>query len=137
MSLLKVSLCINRPKQRLLCMDTRRGCRSRRLPTPWKNKKKIFRCMGGLFAPFFHGEGFILRFSSDEGFFHRMEAFLLLSLYVGGLFGYVFLLVWGIFRNVGALFAIIFSMWGFYVLMGFLWACPFPLQFILRAHAIM
>ena len=105
MSLLKVSLCINRPKQRLLCMDTHRGCRSKRSPTPWKNKNIFFRCMGGLFATFFPWGGFMLRFSSYKDFFHRMEAFLLLFSR-GGLFCYVFLLVWGLFHNVGAFFAI-------------------------------
>ena len=67
-------------------MDTRRGCRSKRSPAPWKNKNICFRCMEDLFAPFFLGEGFILRLSSYGGLFHRMEAFLLLFLYVGGLF---------------------------------------------------
>ena len=90
MSLLKVSLCINRPKQRHT-----------------------------------QGEGFMLRFSSDEGLFSSYGGLLLLFLYVEGPFCYVFLLVWGLFHNVGAFFAIIFSMWGdFFVFMGdfmFLW----------------
>ena len=86
---------------------------------PLEKQKHFFRCMGGLFATFFHRKGFMLRFSSYEG---------LLSLYGGlfatfslrvGLFCYVFLLVWGLFHNVGAFFANFFSMWGdFFVFMG-------------------
>ena len=86
----------------------------------------------------------MLRFFSDEGFFSSYGGlFATFSLRGeggggGGPFCYVFLLVWGLFHNVGAFFANIFSMWGdFFVFMGFLWACPFPLQFILRAHVIM
>ena len=47
MSLLKVSLCINRPKQKLMCMDARRGRRSKHSPTPWKNRNIFFSYMGG------------------------------------------------------------------------------------------
>ena len=145
MSLLKVSLCINRPKQRLLCMDNAGGVGISARPPPGRTKKFFFRCMRGLFAPFFPGEGFMLRFSSDEGLFSSYGGLFATFSLRGGPFCYVFLLVWGLFHNVGAFFAIIFSMWGdffclhggFYVFMVFLWACPFPLQFILRAHAIM
>ena len=86
----------------------------------------------------------MLRFSSDEGLFSSYGGLFATFSLRGGPFCYVFLLVWGLFHNVGAFFALIFSMWedffylrgGFYVFMGFLWACPFHLQFILRAHAI-
>ena len=118
MSLLKVSLCINRPKQRLLCMDTRRGCRRKRSPTPWKNKKIFFSLYGGSVCSFFHGEGFMLRFSSDEGFFSSYGGLFATFSLRGGLFCYVFLLVWGLFHNVRAFFAIIFSIWeDFFVFM--------------------
>ena len=134
MSLLKVSLCINRPKQILLCLDTRRGCRSKRSPTPWK--KKFFCAVWGTFLLlFFHGEGFMLRFSSDEGlFFYRMETFLLLFLYVEGHFATssswcgAFFTMWEpflpFFLHVGGIFVF---MGDFISLCVFLWACPFPL----------
>ena len=72
--------------------------------------------MGGLFAPFFSRGGFAT-FSLR-----------------GGPFCYVFLLMWGLFHNVGAFFAIIFSMWGdffylhggFYVFIGFFMGLPLP-----------
>ena len=115
MSLLKVSLCINRPKQRLLCMDTRRGCRSKRSPTPWKNKNIYFRCMGGFFATFFHGEGFMLRFSSYEGLFSSYGSLIATFSLRGGPFYYVLPLVWDPFHNVGAFFAIFFSIWGYFL----------------------
>ena len=86
MSQLKVSLCINRPKQRLLCMDTRRGCRSKRSPTPWKNKNISF-AIWVFFCYFLSmGRALCYVFLLMRGFFHRMEALLLLFLYVGGLF---------------------------------------------------
>ena len=125
-SLLKVSLCINRPKQRLVCMDTRRGCRSKRSLTPWKNKKQFFFTVWWPFCYFFLWEGFMLRFSSYGRFF---------PLY-GGLFatfslrGGAFLLrlppgVW-LFSPCGGLFCYFFSICGdfclhggFYVFMGF------------------
>ena len=87
MSLLKVSLSINRPKQRLLCMDTRRGCRSKRSPIPWKNKNIFFSYMGGLFATSFPWGGlYTTFFSLWSFFFHNKDALLLLFLYVEGLF---------------------------------------------------
>ena len=52
MSLLKVSLCINGPKQRLLCMDTRRGAGVSAHPPPEK-KKKNFSLYGGPFCYYF------------------------------------------------------------------------------------
>ena len=120
MSLLKVSLCINRPKQRLLCMDTRRGCRSKCSPTPWKNKNFFFFAICGAFLLlFFHGEGFMLRFSFYEGLFSSYGGLFATFSLCGGPFCYVFLLVWGLFHNVGAFFAIFFSIWGdFFVFMG-------------------
>ena len=72
--------------KRLLYMDTRRGCWSKRSPTPWKNENFFFAVWGAFLLLFFHREGFMLRFSSYEGLFHCMEAFLLLFLYVGGFF---------------------------------------------------
>ena len=134
MSLLKVSLCINRPKQRLLCMDTRRGCRSKRSPTPWKSKNIFFRFMGGLFATFFSmGRALCYVFLLIR-FFYRMEAVLLLFFtwgafllrlppgvgpfsQCGGLFCYFFL-------HVGELLCL---HGGFYVFMFFLWGCPVSL----------
>ena len=120
MSLLKVSLCINRPKQRLLCMDTHSGCRSKRSLTPWKNKKLFFSLYGGPFCYFFYGKGFMLRFSSYEGFF---------SLY-GGLFatfslrGGAFLLrlppgVWLFSQRGGHFWGDFLSSWGILCLYGF------------------
>ena len=105
MSLLKVSLCINRPKQRLLCMDTRGwgGCKSKRSLTPWKNKNIFFHCMGGLFAIFSMGRASCYVFLLMRVFFHCMEAFLLLFLYVGSLFAkfsswcVAFFTMWGPF----------------------------------------
>ena len=47
MSLLKVSLCINRPKQKLMCMDAHRGRRSKHSPTPWKNRNIFLAIWGG------------------------------------------------------------------------------------------
>ena len=87
MSLLKVSLCINGPKQRLLCMDTRRGCRSKRSPTHWKNKNIFFFLYGGPFCYFFSmGRTLCYVVLLMRGLFHCKEAFLLPLLYVGGLF---------------------------------------------------
>ena len=88
-------------------MDTRRGCRNKRSPTPRKNNF-FFCCMGDLFAPFFHGEGFMLRFFSDEGFFSSCGGLFVTFSLCGGPFCYVFLLVWGLFHNVGA-FSLLFS----------------------------
>ena len=148
MSLLKASLCINRPKQRLLCMDTLRGCRSKRLPTYWKNKNFLYFVVWGAFLLLsFHGEGFMLRFSSYEGLFSSYGGlFATFSLGGGGcLFATssswcgAFFTMWGpfllfFFFHVGGLFCL---HGGFYVFMDFLWACPFPLWFILPAYAIM
>ena len=51
MSLLKVSLCINGPKQRLLCMDTRRGAGvSTSPPTPERTKTFFFAVWGNFFV---------------------------------------------------------------------------------------
>ena len=130
MPLLKDPLCINRAKQRLLCMDTHRGCRSKRLPTPWKKKNFLFFSLYE--GPFCYilsmGRALCYVFLLMRGFFHRMEGFLLLFIYAGGPFCYVFLLVWGLFHyfflHVGGLFCL---RGGFYVFMVFLWACPFPL----------
>ena len=102
MSLLKVSLCINRPKQRLLCMDTRRGCRSKRSPTPWKNKNFFFAVWGAFLLLFFTGRlcyffitwgAFLLRLPPDVGPFSQCRGlFCYYFLHVGGLF----LSSWGI-----------------------------------------
>ena len=130
MSLLKVSLCINRPKQRLLCMDIRSGCRSKRSPTPWKNKTFFFSQYGGPFCSFFSmGSALCYVFLLMKGFFHCLEAFLLVSLYVGGggPFCCVFLLVWGLFHNVGAFLLVFLYLGRLLSLWFFLWACSFPL----------
>ena len=87
----------------------------------------------------------MLRFSSYEGLLSLYGGLFATFSLRGGLFCYVFLLVWGLFHNVGAFFAIFFSMWGdFFVFIGdFLSLCffyglvPSPLDFFLRAHAIM
>ena len=132
MSLLKVSLCINRPNQRLLCIVTRKGCRCKRSPTPRKNKNIFFAVWGAFLLLFSMGRALCYVFLLMRGFFHRMEAFLLLFLYMGaflprlppgvgpfsqcgGRFCYFFLHVGGLFCLHG----------GFYVFMAFLWACPF------------
>ena len=126
-SLLKVSLCINRPKQRLVCMDTRRGCRSKRSLTPWKNKKQFFfYCMGGLFAIFFYGRALCYVFLFMGVFFSLYGGLFVTFFLRGGPFCYVFLLACGFFHYVGAFF-VIFSPFvgtfclhgGFYVFMGF------------------
>ena len=138
MSLLKVSLCINRPKQRLLCIDTRRGCRSKRSPTPWKNKNIFFSLHGGPFCYFFSMvRALCYVFLLGRGFFHRMEAFLLLFLYVGGLFATSS--CWcGAFFTMWGPFCYFFSIWGdFFVFMFFFMGLPLPLVIFLRAHAIM
>ena len=133
MSLLKDSLCINKPKQRLLCMDTRRGCRSKRSPTPWENKNIFIRYMGAFLLLFSMGRALCYVFLLMRGFFHRRSFFyffntwgaFLLSLppgvgsfsQCGGLFCYFFL-------HLGGLFCL---HRGFHFFMVFLWACPFPL----------
>ena len=137
MSLLKVSLCINRPKQRLLCMDTHRGCRSKRSSTPWKNKNIFFSLYGGLFATFFPWGGLYATFFFLLGaffmvwrpfcnFFFTWGVFLLRLppgvgpfSQCGGLFCYFLLHLGGLFCLHG----------GFYVFMFFLWACPSPYDF--------
>ena len=98
--------------KRLLYMDTRRGCWSKRSPTPWKNKNIFFRCMGGLFATIFPLGGLYATF-----FFLCGTSFIVWRpfcylFFTWWLFCYVFLLVWGLFHNVGAFFANFFSMWG-------------------------
>ena len=50
-------------------MDTRRGCRSKRSTTPLKNKNIFCAVWGAFLLLFFHGEGFMLRFSFYEGLF--------------------------------------------------------------------
>ena len=77
----------------------------------------LFSSYGGLFATFFYVGTFLLRLPPGVGPFSQCKGF----------FCYYFLHVGGLFCLHG----------GFYVFMGFLWACPFPLQFILLAHAIM
>ena len=117
--------------KRLLYMDTRRGCWSKRSATPLEKQKHFFSLFLLLF---FHGEGFMLRFSSYEGLLSLYGGLFATFSLRGGLFCYVFLLVWGLFHNVGAFFANFFSMWGdffvfirdFMSLWFFLWACPFP-----------
>ena len=129
MSLLKVALCINRPKQRLLCMDTRRGCRSKRSPTPGRTKK-FFSLYGGSFCYFFSvGRALCYVFLLMRGFFHRYFFFtwgaFLLRLppgvgpfsQCGGLFCYFFLHVVGLFCLHG----------GFHVFMFFFMGLPLPL----------
>ena len=121
MSLLKASLCINRPKQRLLCLDTRRGCRSKRLPTPWKNKNFLYFVVWGAFLLLsFHGEGFMLRFSSYEGLFSSYGGlFATFSLRGGGAFLLRLPPGVGPFSQCGGLFCYFFSMWeDFFVFMG-------------------
>ena len=126
MSLLKVSLCINSPKQRLLCMDTRRECRSKRSLTPWKNKKHFI----SPFCYFFYEEGFMLRSSSYEVFFFIVwrpfcyffftwGAFLLrrppgvgLFSQCGGLFCYFFLHLGGLFVFMGDFMSLCFFLMG-------------------------
>ena len=134
MSLLKVSLCI-RPKQRLLCMDTRRGCRSKRSPTPWENKNIFFSLYGRLLLLFSMGRALCYVFLLMRVFIHRMEAFLLLFHYVGGAFLLRLSPGVGPFSQCGGFFCYFFLHLGglfclhgeFHVFMGFLWACSFPL----------
>ena len=83
MSLLKVSLCVNRLKQRPLCMDTRRGAGVSAIPPHGKTKFLFF---SAFLLLFFTGRVLCYVFLLMRGFFHRMETFLLLFLYVGGLF---------------------------------------------------
>ena len=68
----------------------------------------------------------MLRFSSYEGLFHLMEAFLLLFLYVGGLFVTSSSWCWAFFTMWG-FFCYFFSIWGdFFVLRGhFMSLCIF------------
>ena len=138
MSLLKVSFCIYKPKQRLLFMDTRRGCRSKRSPTPWKNQNIFFRCMEGHFATFFHGEGFMLRFYSYEVFISSYGSLFATFLLRGGGGAFLLHLPFGVgrFSQCRGLFCYFFlhvrepflSSWGILCLYGFFsWACPFPL----------
>ena len=120
--------------KRLLYMDTRRGCWSKRSPTPGKTKTFFFAVWGAFLLLFFHREGFMLRFFSYEGLLSLYGGLFATFSLRGGLFCYVFLLVWGLFHNVGAFFANFLSLWGdFFVFIGdfmslwfFLWACPFP-----------
>ena len=137
MSLLKVSLCINRPKQRLLCMDTGRGCRSKRSTTPLKNKNIFCAVWGAFLLLFFHGEGFMLRFSSYEGLFFIVWRPFCYFFFTWGPFCYVFLLVWGLFHNMRVFFAIFspfggtfLSSWGILCLYGFFYGrAPSPYDF--------
>ena len=105
--------------KRLLYMDIRRGCWSKRSATPWKNKNIFFSLYGGPFCYYFSiGRALCYVFLLMRDFFHCMEAFLLLFLNVG-----VFLLRLppgvGPFSQCGGLFANFFSMWGdFFVFIG-------------------
>ena len=115
-------------------MDTRKGCRSKRSPTPRKNKNIFFSLHGGPFCHFFSmGRALCYVFFFMKVFFHCMEAFLLLFILCEGLFCYVFLLVWGLFHNVGAFFAIFspcgetfLSLWGILCLYAFFMGLPLP-----------
>ena len=99
-------------------------------------RTKTFFCAvcGGLFATFFHVEGFMLRFSSYEGFY-LSHGGLFATFLRGGPFCYVFLLVWGLFHTIWGSFLLFFSPFGgtflsscgIVCLYVFLWACPFPL----------
>ena len=134
MSQLKVSLCISRPKQRLLCMDTRRGCRSKRSPTPWKSKNIFFRCMGGLFVTFFSmGRALCYVFFTYKGFVIVWRLFCYFFLR-GGLF--VTSSSWcGTFFTMWGPFLLFFSpcggtslsSWGILCIYVFLWGCPVSL----------
>ena len=116
MSLLKVSLCINRSKQRLLCMDTRRGYRSKRSIAPPGRTKTLFSLYGGAFLLlFFHGEGFMLHFSSYKGLFSSYGGLFATSSsccgpfsQCGGLFCYFFLHVAGLLSSWGILCLYVF-----------------------------
>ena len=117
MSLLKVSLCINRPRQRPLCIDARRGCGSNRLPTPWKNKNIFFHYFFSKWGPFCYIFLLMRGVLSFEGLFATF------SLRV--FFCYVFHLMWGFFHHVGA-FLLLFTsceraflfVWGIFCLHG-------------------
>ena len=103
-------------------MDTRRGGRGAGVsarPPPGRTKTFFFAVWGAFLLPLFHGEGFVLRFSSNEGLFSSYEGLFTTFSLRGGAFCYVFLLVWGLFHNVGEFFAIFFSIWvDFLVFMG-------------------
>ena len=141
MSLLKVSLCINMPKQRLLSMDVRRGCRSKRSPTLWKNKN-FFSLYGGLFCYFFSmGRALCYVFLLMSFFFIVWRPFCYFF-YVGAFLLRLppgvrpFSQCGGLFHNVGAFFlefvslfgGTFLSSWGILCLYKFfLWGCPFIL----------
>ena len=118
MSLLKVSLCINRPKQRLLCMDTRRGCRSKRSPTPWKNKNIFFTVWGAFLLLFSMGRALCFFVFLWGAFFIVWRPFCYFF-FTWGAFLPRFPLGVGLFSQCGGLFSLFFSMWGdFFVFMG-------------------
>ena len=124
--------------KRLLYMDTRRGCWSKRSPTPWKNKNIFFPLYGGPFCYyFFMGRVLCHVFFLMRDFFHRMEAFLLLFLYVEAFFATssswcgAFFTMWGpfllIFSPCGGTFL---SSWGILCLYGFFYGlAPFHHDF--------
>ena len=120
--------------KRLLYMDTRRGCWSKRSATPLEKQKHFFRCMGGLFATIFPmGRALCYVFLLMRDFFPCMEAFLLLFLYVGGFFatssswcGALFTM-WGPFLLIFSLCGGLFCLHrGFYVFMVFFMGLPLP-----------
>ena len=109
MSLLKVSLFINRPKQRLLCMDTRRGARVSARSSPGRTKT-FFSLYGGPFCYFFPCRGICYVFLLVCGLFHNVEVFLLFFSLIAGTF-FVFM---GDFMSLWVL----------------LWDCPSPYDFL-------
>ena len=121
--------------KRLLYMDTRRGCWSKRSATPLEKQKHFFSLYGGPFCYYFSmGRALCYVFLLMRDFFHCMEAFLLLFLYVGGFFATSSSWCGTFFTMWGPFLLIFFSMWGaFFVFIGdfmslwfFLCACPFP-----------
>ena len=67
----------------------------------------------------------MLRFSAYEGLLSLYGGLFATFSLRGGLFCYVFLLVWGLFHNVGAFFANFFSMWGEHFIGDFMSLCFF------------
>ena len=95
--------------KRLLYMDTRRGCWSKRSPTPLEKQKHFFSLYGGPFCYYFSiGRALCYVFLLMRDFFHCMEAFLLLFLYLGSFFATSF--SWcGAFFTMWGPFSLIFS----------------------------
>ena len=131
--------------KRLLYMDTRRGCWSKRSATPLEKQKHFFAVWGAFCYYFSIGGALCYVFLLMRDFFHCMEAFLLLFLYVGGFFATssswcgAFFTMWGpfllIFSPCGGTFL---SSWGILCLYGFFYGlAPSPPCFFLRAHPIM